>query len=371
LADGSTVENKAYTAAEKELNDRGIDPEHAAHGHNTTVARPTTFGEAMATRPAAVEKRAAAGQLQDVVNQVGAAHAAQPNVTTLPQLSHPSSIIRTDTNLAGTVPAKFAGDAAEAGRQMAAPATNAGQKLDNFAKARTALLVKAEEARKMDPSPGRDEAVKAYTALGDHIRDQQEKIIKHLLPPEQAQPLIDQLHAASNRYRNAVQAGGKDIVATIANGGAKGVEAKTALDNFIGNDPVAKRWIDAMVKAHNSKGAKDIPYIASTLMGASGAAAIKFIPVIGTPIGATLAAGGTMLSLVKAKQAWSNYMIQKAAGRPVSFSDMIRPDLQPSQNAVAGAVKRGASMMGGALGSRMLTAPGQPAASTPQVPISQ
>src|SRR4029077_7997641 len=76
LADGTTVENAAYTKAEKVVKDAGIDPDHAAYAYNQ-VSKQATRGEALTQRPGEIERMQAAQQLENVKNFIGTAGAAQ------------------------------------------------------------------------------------------------------------------------------------------------------------------------------------------------------------------------------------------------------------------------------------------------------
>jgi len=364
LADGSTVENKAYTAAEKELENRGIDAEHAAHAYNTSIKKPTTTGEAFATRPGQKARMQAGQELEDIKNLVGATGAnigvgprnPVPSPTLTPSKGGVLEALQTPQNPSGTLGHQYRPEILQAEMKVQTTANNMGERFGNMADART-LLLEHEATAIAAGDVGKQ---KAMREAADIIRGQQETLINRMLPPDQAQPLIDHLRAASERYRNAMLAGGKDIVATIAKGGAAGNEAKVAFDRVAGKDNVAKRWVNSLVDAHSSTGRQkgDLLYVVAT--GAGALASLAVIPVVGPVIGTAAAGALGVITYAKAKQALQTYMTQKASGKMANFKDLVSKEMvSPMQVSRQSGAALGAG--GGAMVGQQATQPAAPA----------
>jgi len=354
LADGTTVENKAYTAAEKHLEDKGIDPEHAAHAYNTSIKKPTTAGEAFATRPGQVARMEAGQELEDIKNLVGATGANTgvgprnpiPSPTLTPSKGGVLEALQTPQNPGGTIGHQYHPEILQAEMKVQTTANNMGERFGNMADARTQLL----EHERTAITAGDVGKAKAMREAADIVRGQQETLINRLLPPAQAQPLIDHLRSASERYRNAMLAGGKDIVATIAKGGAEGTAAKVAFDRVAGTDNVAKRWVNSLVNAHSSSGKQksDLLYVVAT--GAGAMASLAVIPIVGPAIGTAAAGALGVITYAKAKQALQTYMTQKASGKMANFKDLVSKEMvspmQMSRQSGAGLGAGGGAMVG-------------------------
>lgn len=342
LADGTTVENKAYTDAENFAKDRNIDPDHLAHAYEQ-VKKQANRGEAFVSRPSRVEQRQAAAGLDEVVQGAGAATAGTPLTKAqqiISDVKHPAVLIKS-----GLVPPAFSSDANTAAREMSGAgkprSTNFGQVIDNMATARTTLLEKERAAKALTPNSSdfvrKDEMVKNYNLLGQHVRQEQEKVIRALLPPDKAQPLIDQLHASSARYRTAMMAGGDDIVQTIAAGGAKANQARTAFNNLAGADQEAKNMMRALTTAEGRKGKSVALSVAITASGL-----MSVVPIIGPVVGGV----GTVMSAVKLGQIAKDYMVQRGAGKMVTMKDLVFQDIAKTRDIM----RRGGATVGGSIG---------------------
>jgi hypothetical protein len=345
LADGTSVENKAYTAAEKTVKDAGIDVEHAAYAHEQ-VSKQATKGEAFTQRPGAIEAAKAAQQLENTQNFVGTAGAAQGVIPKSPAAgapfkpipNGPVSQVLTGPGGTGKIAAQYMPEAAQAEFMLQKPAANMRERWGNAADARAQLLEHERNALKGD-KPDKVRAA-AMRELADNVRDQQEKMVKTLLPQKHADALMQHLKTADTRYRNAMTAGGDDIVATIAKGGGKSNQAKNAFDALAHDDPAARRMMTAMVNAEQGIVKK---YGFGTAAAAS-AYALAHVPVVGQ---AAAAVAGT-IALYKAKQQISNYMAMRGAGKQVSFKDLV---LKDSTQTKAG-LRQGGAAIGGAVGGQ-------------------
>jgi hypothetical protein len=354
-AKGNQVGNPAYMTAEGYLRSKGIDPKRIAADYEATAKGSTEFGPAVIKRPAEAARLDAAHELQQVPNAVGAAHANTPmgqraglNARIGRDVVNPVDAVVSDTNPHGTIPRGFEKEAKTAQDEMFKPSTNYGQAIDNMATARTHVLEEIRKTQEIPREAGKDYAqqdarIRGLTAISDHIRTQQETIIKHTLPPAQADALIEHLHQAGERYAKAMDAGRKDIIATIAKGGPEGTDAKNAFMGVAKNDPTAQRWMNAMVEAEKNKGGKgrDLVYILGTTAVGVGA-----IPYIGTPAGKAVGAVAATVGLSKLKSLWDNYMTMKAAGKMVNFDQLVRNNVTPYKQNIQSA----ASTLGGTVG---------------------
>ena len=346
LADGTTVENTKYTKAKETVKNDGIDPDHAAYAYNQ-VKNKATRGEALTQRPGAIEARQAGQQLENIKNDVGAAGAATGAVPRSPAANAPFkpipdgpvSSILTGPSGKGTVPAAYMKEAAQAEFMLQKPAANMGERWANAADARSELLEHERAALGgASPDPVRAKAMRDL-AMGDTVRGQQEKMARTLLPQKQADDLIQHLKTADTRYRNALQAGGPDIVSTIAKGGAEANQARAAFDALAGNDPAAKRMMNALVKRERNANDKG---------GLAAAAALtlplSFIPVVGHAAAAVSGA----VAIAKAKNIISDYMTQKGAGKLVSFRELATKELTKTK----AALRQGGAAVGAVAGSQ-------------------
>jgi hypothetical protein len=158
--------------------------------------------------------------------------------------------------------------------------------------------------------------------IADTVRDKQHDMARAILPKHQADALIQHLATSDKRYRNAIMAGGDDIVQTIAKGGAKANQSKTAFEALAANDPTAHRAMTAMVKAEQGFLKK---HGLSTTLGGTAAAlayAAAHVPVV------NIVAGGvaTTVGLYKAKEIAANYMALRGAGDKVTFKELVLKD---------------------------------------------
>jgi len=200
-----------------------------------------------------------------------------------------------------------------------------GEVWGNVTKARTDLLIKQREALGMQTQVGKDQAVKAYTAMADEVRNQQEVVARALLPSAQADALMGRLEVASNNYRKAIMAGGEDIIATIAKGGAKGRETQAAINELTGRDPQAKAMIDALVRLHN-KGKEGAKFAGS---GVGAVLSTMHVPVVGQAVGVGMAG----YSLVKGLKLLNALWAARGAGAQVTFNDLTRQTMSKTAQA--------------------------------------
>lgn len=330
-ADGTTIENTAYTAAKKTVEKAGIDPERAAYGYNAAVKNPQTAGEAFAQRPGKIEERRVGAELDKIEQKVGALTPAATPAKMQQIASSIESPTKTLSTQGGKVPLTLQGVAEEAARTMnppGKPAQNFGELVRNFGQARSDLLkmqAETELAILRNPAAGLSKEKEGYRIMGDHVRAQQEKVIRGLLPPKQADALMQHWKNLDTRYYNAVKAGGVngDIVDTIAKGGAEGVNAKAAFKALAGNDPTAERVVNALVAAKSRLGSSVAgPKSALSILAAgTGALHFAFGPVASSALG--------VITAVKLGQTVKDFMAQKAAGKMVTLKDLVMRDMQP------------------------------------------
>lgn len=323
-ATGKLVENLVYTKAAERAKQMGQDVDHLAYAWNNTArphaqggpAVPPNVGEAVTQRPGGVAQLREGRTLEEIKQEVG--QAPKPTVTNAPQFTHdPTKIVGT-----GDVPnTQVFRDAAQVAKdRMTGPAKGWDDVWKNVTQARTDLLTKWREAAGMQEGPGKQEAMKAYRALADHIRGQQEEIVRKLIPDKaKADALLNHLNVTSNAYRKAVLAGGDDIVQVIAQGGRKGREAQAAFDELGSKDPAAEQMLDALVTLHKTAnkvkaGAASAGFAGSFLTGAA------HLPLLGTPATAILGVYGA----TKSWQLLRAWMVSRGSGNPVKFNDLVR-----------------------------------------------
>jgi hypothetical protein len=339
LADGSTIENKAFTTAKEWAESKNIDPDHLAHAFEE-ASRKSPVSQALPARPGAKEQRQAAAELESVQNQIGDKGAALGVTPRSPAAGAPftpipggpvDSILTGPTGK-GKIDAKYMPEAAQAEYMLQKPAQSMGHRWENAAQAREDLL-KHERTAKIAGDTVREEAMRA---IANTVRKQQEAMARSLLPKNEADALISQLQTADKRYRTAVLAGGDDIVRTIAAGGPKGNQAKVAFDSLAAHDQDAKNLVASLVRAENRKTHGGV---LSVMLGATGAMHFFVGPV------ATGAAG--VISTVKAGQMIHDYMRQKGAGKPATIKQLVGQSLTKTEDVM----RRGGATIGGSVGS--------------------
>lgn len=337
-ATGKTVVNPAYEQAEKFIKGKGQDPEEMKYAYEQVRDR-ATRGEAFTQRPGELERRKAAAALEGIKEEVGAStNVVPPNYPAGTKLKDgPIAAIRTDANRGGTVPETFRADAVDAERRMLQPAASMGEKWGQLADVRKDLLTKERAA-----IAGNDqEAAKAMRSIADNVREHQENIAKKFLPKEQADALITHLKNTDVRYRNAIMAGGDDIVKTIAAGGAKGNQAREAFTALAHGDPTAQRMMASLVRAQNrGEGYKFIAAVGGTATGVA-----HFIPVV-APVAASV---GITLATAKAAQMLKDIMVQRGAGKLVTMDQLLQKELS---SATRLNLARGGAAVGSAVGAQ-------------------
>lgn len=347
-AGGKMIDNPVWLKAEARAKELHQDPDTLAYNYNQTVKvhgegkTPATMGEVVTNRPSAVEAAKTGRENYDPI-RTQIQDAPKPKGVS-PFKDGPTTIVGPGK----AVPEKFRADAETAEGTMLTGTTGKapktwGETWENHADARTALLDKEREALAAAPHAGQKEAVKAYRALADQVRVQQERIATKLLPPDQAKSLIQQLETADIRYKRAMTAGGPDIVATIAKGGPKGREAKDAFDALVGNDPQAKRMMQSLVNLHVSS-AKQAGKQAVTGLGALGSAAalLHFVPGVGTVAASAIVAA-------KGTQVIRDLMVQRGAAKTATFNKLVEKQLS---NEARARYVQGSSAMAGPAASQ-------------------
>lgn len=338
-ATGKLVENAVYTKAVDRAKQLHQDPDNLAHAWNSTegaVARgqiPVSKGEALSQRPGQVAQVKAGQQLEEIKQEIGAA--PKPvGLAARPQFVHdPVAMVGSPE-----VPAKFMSDAVTARDLMNKKAGSWGEVWGNVTQARTNLLVKQREAMAIK-GPGRQEAMDAYRAMADEVRNQQQHIAERLLPKAQSDALMQRLEVASNNYRKAILAGGDDIVKTIAKGGPKGRETQAAIKELVGNDPQAETMLNALIRLHN-KGREGVK------IGGGGAAAyigLAHVPVIGQAVAAAGAGYSAVTTLKLLNALWA----ARGAGAQVKFADLARQVMSKTRH---GQLRSAGAVLGGAAG---------------------
>jgi hypothetical protein len=331
-ATGKMVENKAYTAAVEKAKAMHQSPDELAYNFRETTkvleegkTTPKTMGEALVQRPGERERVAAGQALQDVQDKVGAAAEGQGIKFKTPAGAVPDgpvSSVLTPTNPAGKVPAAFLPEAQHAEGLMKGPAANAHDMWGNAAEARSFLLETERDAIRA----GDTVKAGAMRVLADKVRGKQEEMVKTLLPKDQADALLQHLTNSDKRYRRAVMAGGDDIVATIAKGGEKGREAQAAFKALSGDDPMAQRMMDVLVRAQK-------PIAEGGKAGLSAGAAYLLLHVPG--VGPYLAGG---VGAAKGVQLLRDYMARRGAGDTATFAKLVASRPSPAvQNALGAA----------------------------------
>lgn len=314
-ATGKSVENTAYTKAKATVESAGLDAEHVAYAYNQ-VANKSSKGEAFTQRPGEVARMKAAEDLQNIQDFVGNKAVEQnispkspaPGAPFKPIKDGPIDSINTGPNSKGKIDAQYLPEAKQAEFMLQKDAANMNERWGNGVEARAELLAHERTAIRN----GDMVRAKAMRDIADTIRVQQERMVKQVLPKEQSDALIQHLKNADNRYRNAVLAGGEDIVGTIAKGGSKGNQAKAAFDSLAHDDPIAQRWTNSLVRAER-RGANSLGM--GALLGATTAA--HFV------LGPAATAVGAVVSINKAKQMLMDYMLQKGAGKQVNFAQLV------------------------------------------------
>jgi hypothetical protein len=253
--------------------------------------------------------------------------------------------LNSPTNPSGKIGAQYAPEVSQAEATMQRPAGSVSEKWGNVAEARETLL-KHERTAKIAGDIDKADTMREAANI---VRDHQEKIIRALMPKEKAEALIQHNRVVNDRYRQAMLASDKDIVAKVAKGDTEGNQIKTAWDTAAKNDPTAKAWLNSLVAAHDSSPKGDAFKVVATAAG--GLAAFPLVhPVAGVVLG--------LVSAETARRAVVNYMTQKAANKMVTFKDLIMRDLTPIKQGI----RRGSAAMGGAAGTSAMQQALEPAA---------
>lgn len=340
-ATGKMVPNAKYEAAEQFIKNKGMDPEGLAYGFKQ-VEQQVSRGQAFAERPGGVEQLKQGRQLENIKNQVADAGAAAGVGGLTPKgpiPSGPISTIRAPANLSGNIPQEYLPYAQHAESALLRPTRSVGEHWSNAADAREYLL-RVERSALSGSSPDTIKA-QAMRDIADNVRQYQEIIARALLPKAQSDALIGHLKDTDQAYRKAVLAGGDNIVETIAAGGKKGNQARTAFNELARNDPVAKSWMNALVGAQ-TKGTRAILW--TTVAGLSGTAA-AVVPIAGPAIGAV----GGAISVVKGLGVIKDYMVQKGAGKVVTMKNMMGRQVISDQAATR--FRQAGAALGSAMGA--------------------
>jgi hypothetical protein len=341
-ATGKMVVNPKYETAEKFIKEKGQDPEAMRYAVEQ-VEQKATKGEAFTERPGGVEKLKAGNRLQEIQDfmQTGSAitgvkpRSPAPNAPFTPIPGGPVASIMTSPTSGGKIAAAYMPEATRAEVLLQAKAANMGERWGNAATAREELLAHERKAIR----DGDTVRAQAMRDIADTVRGQQEQMVRTLLPKQQADIMMDHLAKADLRYRNAVMAGGDDIVNTIAKGGRQGNQARAAFDALAGKDPTATRMMNALTAIKNRK-ENSLLYVSATALGA-----LSFAPVVGP-----VAAGALgVITVAKAKQAISDLMVKRGAAKLVTMRDLIAQELSPQAKAI---LAKGGATIGAAAGAQ-------------------
>jgi hypothetical protein len=319
-ATGKMVENKVYTGAAEAVKRLHQDPEAVAYNYAQTQkvlnegGIPKTMGEVLPQRPGAVAA-AKAGQQYDAIRAKVNAAAVPPAAPFSSKFNDGPASLVGKPGVPNTQVFKDA--AATAETQMSQKANTWGQVFDNQIKARTGLLTKEREAMEMAPGPGKDEATKAYRAMADQVRLQQERIVAKLLPPDQSKDLMDKLRQTDFEYQRALKAGGNDLPKVIAQGGDKAREARSAFDAIVGNDVGAKRMLDSLTKLHQTAARRALRGGGQAAVLGSAAALAHFVPGVGTLAGAGI-------GFVQGYKILQELLINHGAGGAATFNQLAK-----------------------------------------------
>jgi hypothetical protein len=322
---GKMIDNPVWQQAEASVKKLHQDPDTVAYNYKQTEATiaaggiPKTTGEVLTQRPGAVAEAKIGREQYDPIRQQ-IAEAPKPSAANAPQFKHdPEAIVGS-----AAVPERFRADAVTAKKIMTTgngpvPVVPKTWKevWNNQIDARASLLDKERKAEAAPSYANQKEDMKAYRAMADKVRDQQQHIAESLLPPDRAKAVMQNLDEADKAYREAKIAGGKDIVKTIAQGGDDGREALAAFNKLMGKtpDPAAQRMMNALVALHNKTGER-----LKTGGWAAASYAIAHIPGVG-PI-----AAGT-IGAVRGLHLLQQHMLERAAGKTATFADLIKREV--------------------------------------------
>lgn len=340
---GKMVDNPLWKQAEATANRLHQDPDTMAYNYNETKAAeaagkiPRTMGEVLTQRPGAVAEAKIGRQQYDPVREQINAAGPVPGVPFRAQFANdPVAAVGKHPDIPNTPEyLKAAGIARD---QMNQKAGSWKEIWDNQIKARSNLLEKSRKAEDAHPYVDQTQDIKAYRAMADVARNQQQHIAEKLLPPDQAQRVMKGLQEADDAYRQAKLAGGKDIVKKIAEGGDEGRAAQAAFTKLMGKnpDPAAQGMLDALVKLHN----KTVQQVTTGGVLGGAAALAHFIPGIGT-------LAGVGITATRGLHLLQQHMLQRAAGKTATFDQLIKRQL--SNRTRANYVRASSSLAGPAV----------------------
>jgi hypothetical protein len=353
---GKMVDNPVYQQAAETAKKLHQDPDVLAYNYKETLAAqaagkiPKTTGEVLTQRPGAVaEAKISREQYNPGKEQIAEAGTAAtvgknvpPGTQFAPKIAHdPVAAVGKNPSEIPDIP-RYQQAAKIARDEMDQKAGSWKEIWQNQINARSNLLDKARRAEEAHPYADQKQDMKAYRAMADEVRKQQEHIAKTLLPPDRAQQVMKGLNEADEAWRQAKVAGGTDIVKTIAGGGDKGREALAAFNKLTGNDPAAKGMLDALVKLHNKTAFSTTGGRITTTGVVTGAAALAhFIPGVGTMAGLGITA-------LKGLHMLQQHMLERASGKTANFDELIRRQL--SNKAKARYQRAGVSAVGPVVG---------------------
>ncbi len=343
-ATGKMVNNPKYTDAERFLKSHGKDPEEVAHNYRAAEEskgsiNPSSTGEALVARPAAMAEAAAKKEYNAIGTQIEQNNAAlPPNMKQFKLTDGPSSLKQSLQNPNG-LPPKF-DDMIDSAQTLAvAPAKDFATKYNSLKEGRTSLLAGERDAIR-STALEKTEYAKAARDIADTLRVQQIKIINATHPPEQAKVLVNRLNAADEAYAKAMKVSEGNVIKTIAGGGKEGRDVERAFKSLAVNDPDAMNAMRVLVAAEKNginsiRGFATKGWATPSMMGTM-AFLLHSVPAAGAAIIGTKLAIGAY-----------RYMAARGAGSNVSFATMFANQVRAEQ------IHRAGSTIGAGAGAQM------------------
>lgn len=285
----------ASVKAEKTLVDAGLKPEEAAYAHKVS-SEGVPRQEAEVSRPGDLEDQRLGKGYQRLEQAVGKTGVGVPKAA--PKL--------TDGPIAAVenkqVSAKHAELAQHVEMAITAPAASWKEKWVQLKDARSDLL-KAERDALSSTESGRTKTAQDMRTLADTVRKQQAKVAEYVFGKEDGPKFMKMLNVLDTRYRNLMEAtNGGDLAKAAAMKGEAGREAERKFMVFAHDDPVAQAAYRAM-----RKGGSNVENDVRTLVG------MEKVPYIGHVV--------TWAKMAGRMREWAQ---ERAAGAPVTFSDMVK-----------------------------------------------
>jgi hypothetical protein len=306
-----------YDSAVQTAKDAGIDPDHLAYAVKQ-VEGGATKGEAAVAAPLERARKDLGEGFQAISEATGKAAPTATHGKPGAQKAladGPKSIVRSKDNPTGTVPAKFAEDAADAEMRVTAPAKTWQEKWDQLHKVQSDLLEKERNAIQSQATD-KTERAEAMRALAETVHTQQAKIAQHVFGKDAAKVVMEQYNILRREYAKLMQLeGGKGLIDKVAKGDREARATLAQFDKFAGNDELAKMMVRRLAAAEKS-GSK------SVLVPMAAAQGLHMVPVVGTPAAMTI-------TVAKAQAALRNMIVNRGAGKPAQLKDFLPQPAKP------------------------------------------